>query len=134
MLLDLKRDEVGDYVRPNRLAIPDPKDPVLGARIDRIGKSGWGLYFYLWWTKGGTHLSVSVWLRTGTAAESAFSALRDMPSASRLELDAGHELSVSKTVQPEDAEQQMPVILRELIREFSALWTEAGGFEKFLKQ
>lgn len=132
MQLDLKPDEVGDYVRPNRLAIPNPKDPILGARIDRIGKSGWGLYYYLWWSKGVTKLSVSVWLRDSSTAESVFSAVRDLCSTSGVELWVGHELSISQTLPPDDAEQQLTVIIRGLIKEFSALWTKAGGLEKFL--
>lgn len=133
MHLDLKPDEVGDYVRPNRLAVPNPKDQILGARIDRIGKSGWGLYFYLWWSKGATKLSVSVWLRESGTAESVFSAVGDLPLNSHVELYAGHELCMSQTLPPDDAEQQLTTIMRELINEFSVLWTKAGGLEKFLK-
>lgn len=133
MHLDLKPDEVGDYVRPNRLAIPNPKDPILGARIDRIGKSGWGLYYQLWWSKGITKLSVSVWLRDSGTAESVFSAVRDLSSTSGVELWAGHELSISQTLTPDDPEQQLTAKMRELINEFSALWTRAGGLKKFLK-
>lgn len=44
----LPEDEVGEYVRPNKLASFNSKDALLGARIDRIAMSGWGLYFYLW--------------------------------------------------------------------------------------
>jgi hypothetical protein len=131
--LDLKQEEVGDHVRPNKLSIPNPTDPILGARIDRIGKSGWGLYFYLWWSKGGTRLSASVWLRDTSVAESVFLALKDLNSTANIELDAGHEVYVSQALLPDDAEQQMPTILRKLIREFSALWTQVGGLERFLK-
>jgi hypothetical protein len=131
--LDLRTDEVGDYVRPNRLAIPNPKDPILGARIDRIGKSGWGLYFYLWWSKSVAKLSVSVWLRDSDTAESVFSAVRDLSSTPRVELWAGHELSISQTLLFDDAEQRLASMMRDLINEFSALWTKAGGLERFLK-
>jgi hypothetical protein len=132
MHLDLKPDEVGDYVRPNRLAIPNPKDPILGARIDRIGKSGWGIYYYLWWAKGVTNLSVSVWLRDSGTAESVFSVVRDLSSTTRVELYAGHEVCISQILPPDDAEQQLTVIMRELIKEFSTLWVKASGLDRFL--
>src|ERR1017187_8330798 len=61
--VDLKREELGDFVRPNRLTIPNPKDTMLGTKIDRIGESGWGLYFCLWWSRGPATLYVSLWLR-----------------------------------------------------------------------
>jgi len=132
MHLDRKEDELADYVRPNRLAIPNPKDAILGVKIDRIGKSGWGLYFYLWWSKGETKLGVSLWLRDGTVAESVFTVLNKLSSTTAVELDAGHEVYVSRTLAAGNPDQ-LPIGLRELIQEFSDLWSKAEGLEKFLK-
>ena len=56
----LAEGEVGDYVRPNKLTAFDPEDAVLGVRIDRREKSGWGLYFFLWWSKDQPKLGVSI--------------------------------------------------------------------------
>jgi hypothetical protein len=68
MGVSLLEDEIDDYVRPNRLATFSPKDALLGVKIDRIGESGWGLYFYMWWSKGQPNLSVSIWMRDSDAA------------------------------------------------------------------
>lgn len=132
MCLDLSQDELGDYVSPNRLAISSPKDAILGVRIDRIVKSGWGLYSYLWWSKGETKLCVSIWLRDATLAESVFAAFKKLPPATSVDLDSGHEVYVSRALAPADADE-IPIILRELTQKFSSLWTNAGGLEKFLK-
>ena len=47
-------------------------------------------------------------------------------------LDAGREIYISRALVPEAAEQ-LSVILRELIGDFSKFWTKAGGLPKFLK-
>jgi hypothetical protein len=130
--VDLKREELGDYVRPNRLAIPNPKDAILGARIDRIGKSGWGLYFYLWWSKGTAMLCVSGWLRDASIADTIFAEFQNIAPKGAIVLDAGHELYISRRVPP-DKPDQFPSVMRELTQEFSNLWTKVGGLEKFLK-
>jgi len=129
--VNLSEDEVGDYVRPNRLAISNPKDAYLGVKIDRIGESGWGLYFYLWWERGQPMLAVSIWLRDSNVAQSIVTAFKKL-AASRVELGAGCEVYISRVLAPDKADQ-LRVILSEMDQEFSQLWTKAGGLEKFLK-
>ena len=130
--VDLKPEELSDYVRPNRLAIPNPKDAILGARIDRIGKSGWGLYFYLWWSKGTAMLSASAWVRDASIAESIFAAIQSVAPDGTIKLDAGRELYISRRL-PHDNPDQLSSVMRELTQEFSNLWTKVGGVGKFLK-
>jgi hypothetical protein len=132
MRVELMEDELSDYVRPNRLAIPNPKDAILGVKIDRIGKSGWGLYSYLWWSKGVTKLSVSIWLRDGDAAESILAAFRKIQPTTPVEIDGGHEVYISRTLVPEDAEQ-LSAVLQGLSRDFSELWSKVSGLDRFLK-
>jgi hypothetical protein len=112
--ISLREDEVGDYVRPNRLAMSNPKDAVLGTRIDRIGQSGWGLYSYLYWSKGQPKLSVSIWLRDSTVAQSIVTAFKKLSPTTPVELDAGREVYISRAL-ASDNPDQLPVVLRALV-------------------
>ena len=132
MGVNLPDDDVSGYVRPNRLANSNPKDAILGAVIDRIGTLGWGLYFYLCWSKGQPKLCVCIWLKDSNIALSIITAFKKLSSAIPVELDAGHEVYISQVIAPDDADQ-LPVVLRKLDREFSELWKKAGGLGKFLK-
>jgi len=129
--LRLTENDLGDYLRPNRLGSFDPKNVSVGVKVDRISESGWSLYFVLFWSKGGASLSVSIWLKDGDVAKSAFTAFQKGPSKGIL-LDAGREIYISRALVPEAAEH-LSVILRELIGDFSKFWTKAGGLPKFLK-
>lgn len=120
------QDDLGPYRRPNRLGGLDPKNISLGIKIDRIAKSGWALFFVLWWWNGEVRPSVSIWLKDHDLAESTFTALRKFQSRTPMELDSGHEISLSRALAPDNAER-LPEILRELIQEFSDLWSKAGG-------
>lgn len=128
----LAEDEVGDYVRPSKLTAFDPEDAALGVRIDKIGKSGWGLYFYLWWSKDQPNLSVSIWLKDSDIAQSMVKAFKKFSPTTRLELGGGREVYISRVIEPNKADQ-LPVILRELDQEFSKLWKKSGGLHTFLK-
>lgn len=128
----LKSEELSDYVRPNRLALPNPKDAILGTRIDRIGESGWGLYFYLWWSKGTAMLCVSGWLRDASIAASIFAEFQKTAPKCAVVLDSGRELYISRKLSP-DKPDQFPSTMRELIQEFSNLWAKVGGIQKFLR-
>ena len=129
---ELKEDELVEYVRPKSLGNLDPKHISLGVKVDRIGSSGWGLYFVLYWLKGEPSLSVSIWLKDTEMAGNIFTAFKKTPK-NEISLDARHELYVSRAVAPDDVEQ-IPVILRELTEGFSDHWKKAGGLQKFLKQ
>lgn len=127
----LTEKEIIDRVRPSTAGSFDPKEISLGVKIDRIGKSGWSLYFVLWWWKNKPNVSVSIWIRDGKLAESIFTKLASPQEVSAsAAMDAGHEIYISRVL--EDAEQ-IPAVLRELNREFCELWTKAGGFGKPLQ-
>lgn len=135
MQLDLKQDEIGDFVRPNRLATANPRDACLGVRVDRIGRSGWGVYFYLWWSKNTPRLSASIWLRDAAVADSlmsAMSAAERVESTARTELYGEHEIFVSRELSPESPEK-LTEFMQDVIQGFSDLWTKVGGLERFLK-
>ena len=129
--VDLKREELTPFVKPNKVTAPNPEDIMLGARIDRIGQSGWGLYFCLWWSRGLATLYVSVWLRDASIADAILAAFQNAASNTAIEF-AGHEPYISRRLPPDNPDQ-FPSIMRELTQEFSNLWTEVGGLEKFLK-
>jgi len=131
MGVKLTEDELIDRARPDKLSSFDPRNISLGVKIDRIGKAGWGLYFLLWWSKGEANLWVSIWVRDGKLADSIFTAFNKSPSRTLVALES-REVYISRTLVPNDA-GQLGVILRELIREFSELWTKAGGLNTFLK-
>lgn len=133
MGVELQEDTITSYVRPNRLGTFDPEYVLLGVRIDQIAKSGWGLYFLMWWSKGKANLQVSIYLRDGGVAESILAAFKKSQSGSSVGLDSGREVYISRPLEPDKAEEQLPLVMQELIRRFSEFWSKAGGLGKFLK-
>jgi hypothetical protein len=123
----LTEKEIIDRVRPSTLSNFDSKKISLGVKIDRLGKAGWSLYFTLWWWKDEPNLSVSIWLKDGKMAESIFARFVESSSKTRAVLESGHEISISRVLLHAE---QLPVVLRELNREFAELWTKAGGLGK----
>jgi hypothetical protein len=125
-------EELVEYVRPNKLTSSDSKEAILGAKIDRIGNSGWGIYFYLWWSKAEPQISASIWLRDAAIAESLFKAFKKMAGTTRVELYGSREVYISRELKPDDA-GQLSDSIRELTQKFSELWTKAGGLDRFVK-
>jgi hypothetical protein len=128
----LKEDELGDYVQPNRVGVFEPKYTVLGIKIDRIAASGWGLYFYVWWWKGQTKLCVSMWMKDRDVAASIITRFKNTSPETSVEIDDNHEVYLSRVLVPDNV-PELSEILRELNREFSELWSRAGGLSQFLK-
>ena len=128
--LRLTENDLGDYLRPNRLGSFDPKNVSVGVKVDRISESGWSLYFVLFWSKAGASLSVSIWPKDGDVAKSAFTAFQKGRSKGICLMLAAN--IHQPRARPEAAEQ-LPVILRELIGDFSKCWIKAGGLQKFMK-
>jgi hypothetical protein len=129
----LAEDEVGNYVRPNRLVTDNPKDAMLGVKIDRIGELGWGLYFYIWWSKSQAKVRASIWLRDSNVAQSIVTAFKKIQSTTLVELDdSDREVCISRVLVPHNADQ-LPLIMSEVDQAFSQLWTKVGGLGKFLK-
>jgi hypothetical protein len=129
--IELRREELGEYVRPNRLAIPNPKHTTLGARIERITESGWGLYFFLWWSKGTVTSCVSIWLRDANIAETIYAEFHKTVGKCAIQIDAGRELYLARQLQP-DKPDEFSMVMQELTQDFSNLWKQIGGFEKFI--
>jgi hypothetical protein len=128
----LAEEELVEYVRPNRLTSSNSKEALLGVKIDRIGDSGWGIYFHLWWSKTDPQISVSIWLRDADVAASLFNAFKKMAGTTHVDLYGSHEVVVGRRLKPGDAEQLSDQV-RELTHKFSELWAKAGGLDKFVK-
>jgi hypothetical protein len=127
----LAKRELTNYVKPNRIADFNGKWASLWVRIDRSEKVGWCLNFAISWLKDEANVKVSIWLNDETQAKSIASALKKLSSRAPVQLESC-EVYIHRVLPPEEAEQ-FPVVLRELIREFSELWTKAGGMDKVLK-
>lgn len=76
------------------------------------------------------NLSVSIYVRDSDVAQSIVKAFKNVLSTAPVELYDGREVSISRVLANAG---QLPVVLRELNREFCTLWTKAGGLGKFLK-
>lgn len=124
----LTENDLADYIRPNRMGSFDPNNVCLGVKVDRIAESGWSLYFVLFWLKGAACVSVSVWFRDGGLANSLHKTFNKIPGSA---LD-GKEVSISRSVMP-DAAEEIPIILRELVGDFSKACAKAGGLPKVVK-
>jgi len=105
----------------------------LGIKIDR---TDWQLIFHLDWDKNKMDIAVSFCINEKTVAKSIFTEFKKSSPQTTAEFGdyglSGGEIYLSRPLDSADAEH-LPATQRELIREFSELWTKVGGIGTFLK-
>ncbi len=127
----LQEDEVVTRARPNSLASFNGQNASIGVKLDRYKEAGWTLYFGLDWWKNNVDVSVSIWLKE-SSAPMIFSAFKKSSPKLNAKLDSDHEIYINRPLAPNNAEQ-LDSVLRDIIREFSDLWSKAGGLKILLK-
>jgi hypothetical protein len=120
---EMKEQDLDDYPRPN--------EALLGVSINRIQKCGWGIYFYVWWSKTGPEFGISIYLRDPVVADSILTAFMKA-GGPRVQSHDSHEMFVSRPLVPDKA-AELPDSIRELTQAFGDLLIKAGGLGKFVK-